>query len=111
MRGTLPTDADTVLCYNLIHSTSRQNVMPQMDEGNDNVYTYQLDSEMQVEEGDVVGVQQAQDSRLLLVLRGQNSNSFVTGFNSNVTSSNTQMMRQLPVLRPATSESKLMCIS
>ena len=112
MRGTLPTDTDTVPCYNLIHSTSRQNIMPKIEEGNDNVYTYQLDSEMQVRVGDVVGVQQAQDSRLLLALRGQNSSSFVTGFNSNVIRSNTnQVMRPLPLLRPASSESKLMCIS
>lgn len=110
MHENLQTDADMVPCYNLIHSTSRQNVKPQMDERN--IYTYQLDSEMQVRAGDVVGVQQPQDSRLLLALHGEISSSFVTGFNSTVTSVNTrQVMQPLPLLRPASSESKLMYIS
>ena len=112
MHENLQTDADMVPCYNLIHSTSRQNVKLQKDERNNNIYTYQLDSEMQVEAGDVIGVQQPQDSQLLLALHGQDSSSFVTGFNSNMIRSNTsQVMQQLPLLRPASSESKLMYIS
>ena len=108
MHENLQTDA--VPCYNLTYSTSRQNVKLQIDERN--IYTYHLDSEMQVEAGDVVGVQQPQDSRLLLALHGQDSSSFVTGFNSTVTSVNTrQVMQQLPLLRPASGESKLMHIS
>ena len=88
--------------YTLISSTSMSNQDLRQDE--DNVFFYQFRSDVDVVAGDVVGVEQPEDSQLFLVFqRSDWVINYVTDLDHDSTEfdvENSKIVTRLPLLRP-----------
>lgn len=66
----------------------------------DNMYSYRLESDMVIEAGDVVGVEQPEDSQLFLLFQRGGPINYITDSGSTEVSISSNQMRRLPLLRP-----------